>query len=260
LLSIIDRVRPLVYTDDTMVSTQEPDDTASDGGDDAAAETVEPPWWRPNRPSRRRSPLSREQVVEAALRVVDADGVDALTVRRLGEELNTGSATLYWYISGKDELGELVYDHVMGAIDLPEPDPERWQEQLKDMGRQAYRLLVRHNDLVRLSLGRIPVGPNMLRVMEWSLALLRAAGIPDRAAAYAGDIFGRYLDASVLEVTSSGGPPPELVGEYFLSLPAAAFPTMAALRNEMLVGDDDSRFEFGLDLFVRGLASLVDEH
>jgi AcrR family transcriptional regulator len=218
---------------------------------------IEPPWWRPAKPPRRRQPLSRQAIVEAAVKVLDAEGVDALTVRRLGEELGTGSATLYWHIGSKDELGELVYDHVMGEIVLPEPDPARWQVQVKDLARQAYRTMLRHNDAVRLSLGRIPVGPNMLRVMEWALDLLRRAGIPDQAAAYAGDILGRYIDASVLEVTSPGGPDLEAVGRYFGSLPIDQFPNMAALSRAMFTGDDDDRFEFGLDLLVRGLEACA---
>jgi AcrR family transcriptional regulator len=224
-----------------------------------AAPVVQPPWWRPVKATgRRRQPLSRDLIVDAAVRILDAEGVDALTVRRLGEELGTGSATLYWYVGSKDELGELVYDHVMGEIELPEPDPQRWQDQLKELARQAYRVMLRHNDAVRLSLGRVPVGPNMLRIMEWSLALFRGAGIDDRAAGYFGDIFGRYLDASVLEVTSRGGPAPEQVGEYFASLPAERFPNMVALTATMMGADDDERFEFGLDLLVRGLETYVD--
>jgi AcrR family transcriptional regulator len=233
--------------------------------------TPEPPWWRPARPGRRRQPLSRDQIVEAAVRILDAEGVDALTVRRLGEELNTGSATIYWYVSGKDELAELIYDHVMGAIALPEPDPAQWQAQLKDLGRQCYRLLLQHNDLVRMSLGRIPVGPNMLRIMEWSVGLLRDAGLPDHVATFAGDIFGRYLDASVLEVTNQGGPPMELVAQHFASLPAEQFPNLtqliapyfavdtseAEVPAEVFEREIDARFEFGLDLFVRGLAAYI---
>jgi len=222
-----------------------------------AERPIEPPWWRAPRPSRRRAPLTREQIVGAALRIVDHEGADALTVRRLGEELNTGSATLYWYISGKDELGELAYDDVMGAITLAPPDPAHWEDQFKDLGRQAYRLLVAHNDLVRLALGRVPAGPNMLRVMEWLLALLRAAGLPDHAVRYAGATLARYVDVSVLgHVASRGGPAEELVGGHFAGLPRDRFPNLAALpppsRNE------DARFEFGLELIARGLASLLE--
>ncbi|HEY7133691.1 MAG TPA: TetR/AcrR family transcriptional regulator [Acidimicrobiia bacterium] len=228
--------------------------------DDTPSAVVEPPWWRPSRATgRRRQPLSRELIIEAAVRILDAEGADALTVRRLGEELDTGSATLYWYVGSKDELGELVYDHVMGEVELPEPDPDRWQDQIKQLGRQAYRVMLRHNDAVRLSLGRVPVGPNMLRIMEWSLELFRRAGIDERAASFFGDIFGRYLDASVLEVTAHGGPPVEQVGAYFQSLPPDRFPNVAALAATMTGGDDDERFEFGLDLLVRGLETYVSE-
>jgi AcrR family transcriptional regulator len=202
--------------------------------------------------------LSRHAIVEAAIRILDAEGADALTVRRLADELNTGPATLYWHIGSKDELGELVYDHVMGEVELPEPDPSRWQEQAKDLARQIYRIMLEHNGLVQLSLGHVPVGPNMLRIMEWSLDLLRKAGIPDQAAAYFGDMLGRYLDASVLEVTAQGGPPIEQVGDYFRSLPVEKFPNMTALSSSMFAGDNDDRFEFGLDLLVRGLAAHIE--
>jgi AcrR family transcriptional regulator len=226
---------------------------------DGTSRTVEPPWWRPARSTgRRRQPLSREAIVDAAVEILDQEGADALTVRRLGEQLGTGSATLYWHIGSKDELGELVYDRVMGEVQLPEPDPSRWEEQVKELARQVYRIMLKHNDLVRFSLGRVPVGPNMLRIMEWSLDLLRKAGVTDQAAAYFGDIFGRYLDASVLEVTAQGGPPIEQVGAYFAGLPTDRFPNMAALSSTMFAGNDDDRFEFGLDLLMRGIAAYVE--
>jgi AcrR family transcriptional regulator len=201
--------------------------------------------------------------VDAALRVLDAEGVDALTVRRLGQELGTGAATLYWHIACKRELGELVYDRIMGEIELPEPDPSRWEEQLKDLARQSYRVMQSHNDAVRLSIGQPPAGPNMVRIVEWMLGLLRAAGIPDRQATYFGNTLGRFLDASVLEAstggaTSADGGEDEMlgraVGEYWAALPADEFPNMTALAGAFLEDDPVDLFEFGLDLLVRGLA------
>ena len=223
--------------------------------DPAGGAAVQPPWWREPRAGRRRQPLSRDAIVEAALRVLDAEGADALTIRRLAQELDTGSASLYWHIASKDELGEVLYDHVMGQVVLPDPDPARWEDQFKDLARQVYRLMLSHKDLVRLSIGHIPVGPNMLRVMEWTLGLLRGAGIPDLAAGYAGDMLGRYLDASVLEATAAHGPDPALVGGYFASLSPEEFPNLTAMSAEMFRGSDDDRFEFGLDLLVKGLAA-----
>ena len=227
---------------------------------------LDPPWWRTPRAQRRaRPPLSREGIVDAALGILDADGVDALTVRRLGSELGTGAASLYWHIAGKQELGDLVYDRIMGEIELPAPDPSKWEDQLKDLARQGYRVMLSHHDAVRLSIGRPPAGPNTVRIVEWMLGLLRAAGIPDRIATYFGNTLGRFLDASVLEV--SGGASAgdgrsneeEMLGqqlsEYWSSLPADRFPNLTALASTFVEGDPEDLFEFGLDLLIRGLAA-----
>jgi AcrR family transcriptional regulator len=234
---------------------------------DVTSDMLEPPWWRPpkGRP-RRRAPLSREAIVDAALAILDADGVDALTIRRLGQELGTGAASLYWHIAGKDELGELVYDRIMGEIELPEPDPARWEDQLKDLAHQAYRSMLSHNDAVRLSIGRPPAGPNTLRIVEWMLALMRGAGIPDEPAAYFGNTLGRFLDASVLEASTEAGPGNrqsdqnggDMMRDYWASLPADQFPNLTALADTTFAASDtDALFEFGLDLLIRGLAAYA---
>lgn len=232
------------------------------------AGAVEPPWWRtPKGRSTKRQPLSRDAIVDAAVRILDAEGVAGLTLRRLGQELDTGAATLYWHISGKEELGELVYDRIMGEVVLPPVDPEHWQDQLKDLGRQCYRVMLSHNDAVHLSLGRMGVGPNMLGVMEWLLALLRGAGIPDAMAAYFGDLLGRYLDASVLEVRMApvGEDPDDpgawwaMVHRYFAELPVDRYPNLVATNAVMFGSDGDERFELGLDLLVRGLEAYLED-
>jgi AcrR family transcriptional regulator len=229
---------------------------------DVTSDSLEPPWWRPPKGgARRRVPLSREAIVDAALAILDADGVDALTIRRLGQELGTGAASLYWHIAGKDELGELVYDRIMGEIELPEPDPTQWDDQLKDLARQAYRVMLSHNDAVRLSIGRPPAGPNTLRIVEWMLALMRSAGIPDQPAAYFGNTLGRLLDASVLEASTtpaengeSAQDDADMMREYWAQLPAEQFPNLTALADTTFAADADALFEFGLDLLIRGLA------
>ncbi len=235
---------------------------------EATPDKLEPPWWRqPKAPGRRRPPLSRDAIVDAALAILDADGVDALTIRRLGQELGTGAASLYWHIAGKDELCELVYDRIMGEIELPAPDPARGEDQLKELARQAYRAMLSHNDAVRLSIGRPPAGPNSLRIVEWMLGLMRGAGIPDEPAAYFGNSLGRFLDASVLEASMAVSPgksdasaddAAEIMREYWARLPADQFPNVTALSELTFASDDDALFEFGLDLLMRGLAAHKD--
>jgi AcrR family transcriptional regulator len=229
----------------------------------ASTDPLQPPWWRaPKGPRSPRAPLSREAIVDAAIAILDADGVDALTIRRLGQELGTGAASLYWHIAGKDELGELVYDRIMGEIELPDPDPSIWQDQLKDMACQAYRVMLSHNDAVRLSIGRPPAGPHTVRIVEWMLGLMRGAGIPDQPAAYFGNTLGRFLDASVLEDSSvvadpaaPAGASGDLMRDYWASLPASEFPNVTALAGTTFAGDPEDLFEFGLDLLMQGLAA-----
>jgi AcrR family transcriptional regulator len=229
----------------------------------------EPPWLR-ERPRRTapRAPLSRDAIVDAALRVVDREGVEGVSMRRVAEELDTGPSSLYWHVRNKDELLNLVFDRVVGEIELPPLDTSRWKEQVKESAREARRVMSRHRDIARVSLGQIPIGPNLIRFVEWQLALLRGAGIPDRAAAYAGDLFGLYLGAFAYEETLGLGsptgeelPPHEvlaMIRDYFASLPPDRFPNTVALVDELMAGGPDERFEFGLDVLVRGLAAQAE--
>jgi AcrR family transcriptional regulator len=228
----------------------------------------EPPWTR--RPPARAAPrpqLSREAIVDAALRVLDAEGLDALSMRRVAEEAGAGTTSLYWHVANKEQLLQLIFDRVVGEIELPAPDPARWQEQLKEMGRAWRGVQKRHRDVARISLGRIPLGPNGLHAMEWLLGLLRTAGLPDRTAAFAGDLLTLYVDAYGFEESTAAAVPSaegmsaeqmtDMLRQYFASLPAERFPNVHALAGMMMSGDADERFEFGLDLLVRGLAAQV---
>ena len=235
-----------------------------------AGEVPQPPWVRTRTPrAAPRTPLTRDAIVEAALRVVDREGLEATSMRRVAEELGAAPSALYWHVRNKDELLQLVFDRVAGEIELPPPDPEHWQEQAKTVGREMRRVLTSHRDIARVSLGAIPVGPNVLRVVEWMHALLREAGLPDRIVALVGDLFGLYVGAYSFEEslglaspTGEDLPPEQVVAmlrEYWESLPPGLFPHTLALLDHLFEGGPDERFEFGLDVIIRGLASLAAE-
>jgi AcrR family transcriptional regulator len=228
----------------------------------------EPPWQAAARQRTARAPLSREAIVDAALRVLDREGAAGLSMRRVADELGTGPASLYWHVANKDALIDLIIDRVAGEVPLPEPDPDRWQEQLRDWLLGVRRVFGRHPGVAALTLGRIPTGRNVVRWAEWTLALMRGAGIPDRIAAFAGDLLGLYLGATGYEaalppMTSPTGEPlsPEetaaMVRDYFASLPADQFPNVLATLDELFGGGPDERFELGLDVILRGLASYA---
>src|SRR6266851_4269817 len=188
------------------------------------------PSWRTNARARAkpRIPLTRDAIVEAALRVLDREGVDGLSMHRVAKELGTGAGSLYWHVRNKGELLQLLSERLLAEMELPDPDPTHWQDQLKDLGRQMRALSRRHRDGARITLGRLPSGPTLARFAEWLFELLTPVGIPDRVIAYLGDMVGLYVGAYAFEeslgVASPTGedlPPEQIVAmfvDYLLSL------------------------------------------
>jgi AcrR family transcriptional regulator len=234
--------------------------------DEPSAHTTEdavppPPWQRPPRGTRaRRAPLDREQIVDTALAILDRDGLDELSMRRIADELGTGAASLYWHVDSKDELLDLVFDRVIGELRVPDPDPDRWAEQLKDVARAMRDGIARHRDIVRVSMARFPVGPNALRFAERVLAILRAGGLSDDLAVSGFYLLTVVVNGFMLEEAPAVGHQPDAdflraVSEYFASLPEDRFANLVAVADAYTRGDADTRFELLIDLFVDGLAA-----
>jgi hypothetical protein len=118
---------------------------------------------------------------------------------RDADALGTGSASLYAHMASRDEL---MVDRIAAGVTVPEPDPARWQDQLRayaQHAQHAQQVWASHADIARASLATIPAGPERLRVIEGLLAILRAAGFSDRVAAWAVDRLQIYIDADVFE-------------------------------------------------------------
>jgi AcrR family transcriptional regulator len=139
-------------------------------------------WARPRRKGR--SPLTREQIVAEALRLLDAGGVEALSMRKLGARLEAGATSLYWHVANRDELIELVIDHVYGELDVPDVsdagDVDDWQETTRRAARSLRSALLRHRWVVSAVdhlVAALP-GPNQAQVSERMLGLFESAGFP----------------------------------------------------------------------------------
>lgn len=225
----------------------------------------EPPWWTPRKAAARRS-LSREAIVAAARKILRAEGVDGMSMRRVAAELGTGPASLYAHVAHKDELLELLFDEVAGEIEIPSPDPARWREQAVALWLHSYEVVSANGDIARVALGRVPLGPNSMRLAEATLAILRAGGVPEQAAAWAVDVIGLFVSANAVEsainsAKQAEGRDPDTyyaeVGRYFATLPAEQFPVTSALVPFLMSGGGDERIRFGLELLVSGLAAQV---
>ncbi|GAA3005040.1 TetR/AcrR family transcriptional regulator [Actinokineospora diospyrosa] len=226
----------------------------------------EPPWWTPPKNSGPRRSLTRAAILAAARPILRAEGVDGLSMRRLATELGTGPASLYAHVANKDELLDLLFDQVVGEIALPEPDPARWREQFTALWTEAHETLMDNGDIARVSLGKVPLGPNAMRAAETMVVILTGAGIPAQPVAWALDAVPLYVAASAVEnaigvaQARAGNPPEEhyaRVGAYFATLSPAHYPLMSTMARELAEGGRTERFAFGLDLLVRGLESHI---
>jgi AcrR family transcriptional regulator len=200
--------------------------------------------------------------VAAAIEVLDEAGVVGLSMRRVADRLGTGAASLYAHVAGKDELLELVFDELVGQVPLPEPDPEIWREQVRQMLRDLRAVLISHRDAALAGLGRIPTTPKVLVAAETLVATLRAGGLSDRAVALGLDQVTLYVVAEAVEsgLMEDSGMTPEQVQRYFddvhdfyQRLPAGRFPVLASVADDLTRPDADERFEFGLDVLIAGL-------
>ena len=195
--------------------------------------------------------------------IVDAEGLDALNMRRLADELGTGAASLYAHVANKEELLQLLVNLATSETRIPDPDPENWQEQLKDVVRGIRAGLGAHRDLARACLGRIPTGPEAMVNVERFLAILVTAGLPRQVIAYSVDVLALYATSTAYEesvfASREGQDAEAYIDEahaYFRTLPPEEFPHTADLAAELTRCEGDERFEFGLDALVRGIAAM----
>jgi AcrR family transcriptional regulator len=205
--------------------------------------------------------LSEELILDTALRLLREEGLDALTMRRLAAELDTGPASLYVYIRNRDELLNAVFDRVGGMVAIEEPDPARWREQLHGLVDRLLAVLEEHRGIARVAVANVPTGENLLRVADNMMGLLLAGGVRPRDAAWACDILPLFVTAAAVETATyqeRGEVQDEVVVELeaaFRNLSPERFPNLTANLDDLLSGDGDQRFQFGIDTFLDGLVA-----
>ncbi len=228
-----------------------------------------PPWRRTVRreePPRRQ--ISQNLILQTTLELIQAEGLDAVSIRRIAQELKIGPATIYVHFANKEELLELALDEVLGAVKIPEADPAQWNQQLAEVARSAYQELIRYGDLSRASLGRVSMGPNALRLAEGLVGIMVSGGAPVQLAAWAKDRLLLYVHADAYEASQFLGHERsfgaegvrtflEQVRGYYAALPADAFPHLSQNPAAMVNGSCDDRFELGLELLLDGLAARI---
>lgn len=228
------------------------------------SDPIELPWWpKPRRPIPR-EPLSRDQIVAAAIRLIDAEGLDALSMRRLGQELGAGATSMYTHVRSKDELLALVSDQIageiLGRISL---DPEAsWRDQATACARAIREVLVgEHPHAAPLFASPSAAGPNTLSVVEVLLGVMRRAGFEDRELllAYSTVLSHAYTYAAAEAAAGAGGSERAraMAEALATALPRDRYPHLVDVARAMADLTPDEQFDFGLARLLDGLEAFA---
>ncbi|MFD0363916.1 TetR/AcrR family transcriptional regulator [Nocardia sp. GCM10030253] len=219
------------------------------------------PVSRRARPAK--APLSRDVIVETGLRILDNDGLSALTMRRVAQDLDTGAASLYVYVANRDDLMAAMLDHVLGTV--PEPTGGTWRERLSAMVESTVAAMSRHEGLALVALGSIPTSPNALLLIERLLTLLDEGGLDKRTNSWAVDLLYLHITAQAAEQSAynTGGRAEEdyvaEVQRHFAELPADRYPMLVGMREEMMSGKGDEREVWALRVLINGILATPAE-
>lgn len=219
--------------------------------------------------------LSADRIVSVAVEQMREHGYDAVTMRSIARELGTGPASLYAHVANRAELDQLVVAWVCGQWQIPDPDPEHWDDQLRASLIDLLQVYRANPGVARCTLGMIPLQPSLLMVTERLIALLKAGGVSDQHCAWFVDVGALYVASVAVEEDiwrerHRGQDPDEAnavehltedavvadVRSVFASLPVEHFPLLSSMAATMTTGSADDRFAFGVELLVGGLKSL----
>jgi AcrR family transcriptional regulator len=212
-------------------------------------------------PRSRREPITVGRIVDAALQVVEAEGFDALTMRRVAAALQASPGALYAHVRDKAELDDLMIGELCSRVTLPVPDPAQWKAQAVDVCRQLRDQYLRYPEIWRATLAAAPHSLETLRINEGLLAILLAGEVPLQTAAWAIDAAFLYIGAySVMSLRRHNDKDTdgrvvdraELI-ERLRMLPPDRFPITAANARELTSGEGHDRFDFTLGRLLAGL-------
>jgi AcrR family transcriptional regulator len=218
--------------------------------------------------------LTTERIVDTAMDLMATDGYDAVSMRALAKALDTGPASLYQHVANRDELDQLVIERIATQLEVPEPDPEHWDDQLKELMRKMLQLYREHPGSARAAMAVIPTMEGSMRTAEGMMAIGLAGGVSPQAMAWFIDLGSAYVGAIAYEEavwtqrensTKAGEEPDhpaidDLMRGYFASMDPTLFPLVTRYAAEMTGGEGDTRFEFGLDVLVSGLAAVSERY
>ncbi|GAA2278091.1 TetR/AcrR family transcriptional regulator C-terminal domain-containing protein [Nonomuraea roseoviolacea subsp. roseoviolacea] len=232
-------------------------------------------WMQPERQERsgpgRRPGYSREQVTRTAVRIADAEGLDAVTMRRIACDLGTGAMSLYRYVPRRDDLFDLMIDLAMSEVELPDGPSGDWRADLTLLAGRVRAAGLRHPWLIALLTSRPTLGPNLLRVHEFALGAFEGIGLDiDDITGFAG-MLDDYVHSAIRreigwqeEARRTGLDPERWKRDYMgpyvrQAVESGAFPLFnrSVLESRIAHLTPEERFRQGLDRILDAVAALI---
>ena len=207
---------------------------------------------------RRRAPLSRERVLRAAVELADRHGIEALTMRRLGQQLGVEAMSLYRHVAGKDDVLDGIAGLVLAEFELPTGDVG-WREAMRRRAVSARVALARH-PWATVVLNRSGPTPALLHNLDAVIGSLRRGGFSVALAAHAFSLLDSYIYGFAVQEAAlpfdTPGELAELTGSIVAGLRPEDHPYLAEMAVEHILQpgyDHAAEFEFDLDLLLDAL-------
>ncbi|MGF7177386.1 TetR/AcrR family transcriptional regulator C-terminal domain-containing protein [Azospirillum doebereinerae] len=205
--------------------------------------------------------VQRQDVLDAALALLDEVGMEGLTMRRLAQALGIQAPSLYWHFPSKQALLDAMADAILAGVVLPDDPALPWDAWARLVATEFRRALKARRDGARVYAGTFPLLDNVLRVGEAVLGRLILAGADRRTAAYALFTVQYFVIGFTIEEQAlaphPGGVDLAQQAERMTAEQAARYPHTASVLSIVVDDDQDARFRFGLDRVIDGLKAVI---
>lgn len=235
--------------------------------------SAEPIWTRPA-PGERKPAYSRELIVSTAIALADAEGFEAVSMRRLASELGAGTMTLYHYVATKDELVALIGDAIMSELIVPDDElPEGWRGGLAEIARRTRAVFSRHPWIVEhMDEGPGTAGPNVMRHVEQTMLVTARTGLEHADQLQIAGMVDDYVFGHAIRAAEHHGEKAEGRLDAMLDYFTAQFATGEYPHLQAIYGDDprgasqrlldqvpeEQRFEAGLACMLDGIEVWIE--
>ncbi|WP_204140516.1 TetR/AcrR family transcriptional regulator [Halomicronema sp. CCY15110] len=205
-------------------------------------------------------PLSRDRILQVALQQADAEGLAALSMRKLAQALGVKAMSLYNHVANKDDIIDGMVELVVAEMALPSLTVD-WQTAMRQRATSAHAVLLRHPWATMALMSRVNVGPAMLRYIDATLGCLVEAGFSYPLADYAWNAIDSHTYGFTLQALNfpfEADEYAQTAQDYVAMIPPERYPYMHRLTQQVMTGQHNGLhdFEFGLNLLLDGLEKL----